>query len=765
MQRRLKRLTDSLTAHLTLELGRDLGLLLLLTAWAAGLVALTGRVAVGPLVVLWAVWAITFAVLVGIGWIRLCGPMVLYELIREGRKRRYILIRTCYAVALLLLLAGLYSYWTWEPGRIGNITAPEMTRFGEMFFFSFMTAQFLAVLLLTPAYTAGAIAGEKDRGTLEFLLTTDLRKREVVLGKLATRVASLMMLVLAGLPILSFTQFFGGIDPDLTLGCFAVLGLTTVSLAALSLLHSIHAQRARTAIVFTYITTAIYLGLGYLAAEYVPEAPAVAEWGVSWEWHGNEYWITLQSIVDALNTGNIIVALKKMIDAWKQHAALTAVVPGVVLRYAIFHALAALFCILWAIMRVRATAVSPQVKPRHETARSHWWNWPRLESNALLWKELVIDRGFHLHRIGRLLLVALALATLVPPIAVGSNYFIDVMEVQGDIEHFQARSERVPDDLRNRLVRLRDDLQRDVHDWVRIIGTLVACLSLVAVAVRAAGSVSGERDRETLDSLLTTPLNRDAILYSKWLASLLAVRWTWLWLMLMWLIALALGGLSIHALPLLIWAWAVYAMFTANLGLWFSIICRSTLRATVSTLLTLVAICFAHWLLLGLYLPFFLYSSGKLDEFPGWIIAFQKYALTPPLTWTVLAFQISDFQRAGVTLEGLRSGEGPGVLIAALAGICVYGVAASLLWKLASSKFRVLGIAQPEHQGLFPVKDQFFESSEEQPGLPSVEVQPVVLATLAEPVPLATPVDEVVKPELRGAVMIEERQEEGKSGE
>ena len=53
---------------------------------------------------------------------------------------------------------------------------------------------------------------------------------------------------------------------------------------------------------------------------------------------------------------------------------------------------------------------------------------------------------------------------------------------------------------------------------------------LLAVAVRASGSISGERDKQTMDGLLTTPLDGHTILLAKWVGAILSVRWGWVWL-------------------------------------------------------------------------------------------------------------------------------------------------------------------------------------------------------------------------------------------
>jgi ABC-type transport system involved in multi-copper enzyme maturation permease subunit len=283
-------------------------------------------------------------------------------------------------------------------------------------------------------------------------------------------------------------------------------------------------------------------------------------------------------------------------------------------------------------------------------------------------------------------------------------------------------------------------LRRDIQDWLKTVGTLVACLTIVVVAVRAASTISGERERQTLDSVLTTPLNRDRILDSKWWAVLLSVRWTWLWLGLLWAVGLVTGGLSLYALPALLYAWVVYAMFATNVGIWFSTWCRSTLRATVATLLTLAGVGLGHWLLLGCYLPFFLYSSGRHEDFPEWVITFQKYGLTPPLTLQALTFQMEDLRQTAIFNTPGRVSESLGMLVAAVAGLFCYNLLATLIWKLAAARFRVLGIAQPLHQGVFPGSSNPFL---EQAG-----------------VPLAAPVDEAdTHITVRGALLIEDKHE------
>src|SRR5262249_41762416 len=187
---------------------------------------------------------------------------------------------------LLVLLLYTYLMWTWkyswtyDADPTGNVPLKLMAEFAEWLFFTFMVVQLVLTVVLTPAYVAGAIAEEKDRKTLEYLLATHLRTREIVLSKLLSRLANLMLIVLAGLPVLSFVQFFGGVDPDLLLAGFAATGLLMVSLAGISIFCSVHARKPRDAIVLTYLIVVAYHSLSFLTLLFLIKEFAQAALGL-----------------------------------------------------------------------------------------------------------------------------------------------------------------------------------------------------------------------------------------------------------------------------------------------------------------------------------------------------------------------------------------------------------------------------------------------------------------------------------------------------
>lgn len=234
-----------------------------------------------------------------------------------------------------------------------------------------------------------------------------------------------------------------------------------------------------------------------------------------------------------------------------------------------------------------------------------------------------------------------------------------------------------------------DVLSEAMNAWVRGVGTAVACLMLLGVAVRASGGVSGERERQTFDALLTCPLESRDILAGKWLGSLLAMRWTWLWLGAIWLLGLVSGGLHPLALPLLALAWFAFAAFVAALGLWYSTVCPNTLRATLWTLFALVVVWAAHWLAWMCCIPVFIVmgpggGGRELEQVLPRVAEFQAFTLTPPATLGFLAFRLKDFEHFDNYASTNWAAEW---LVCALLGIAGWGAAAAVLRSATLERF------------------------------------------------------------------------------
>jgi hypothetical protein len=155
------------------------------------------------------------------------------------------------------------------------------------------------------------------------------------------------------------------------------------------------------------------------------------------------------------------------------------------------------------------------------------------------------------------------------------------------------------------------------------------------------------------------------------------MRRAWWCLGVTWGLGMVAGGIHVLTVPLLVAAFAIYSAFVASLGLFCSTVCRSTLRATVATLVVL--------LILG-GVPALVRAQvhGKLGTQPltvgEWIVWWVHYGQTLPVSLWVLAL---GYDEVGNDEPGWWA---PPLL--ALMGLAFYAAAAWLLWLLTLDALR-----------------------------------------------------------------------------
>lgn len=608
--------------------------------------ALASRLSLGALVVLWGLFILGAAVLLRRGWLKLFGPVLFYDMVRAARRGRYFLLRCFYASLLLFIL-----FCVWMDTSFHGGTHRQASFLALKFFEAFMLVQIIAVSILTPAFVAGAISEEKDRKTLEFLLATDLRNREIVLSKFGSRVANLTLFILTGLPILSFIQFLGGVDPTLVLTGFATTGMTMLGLAGLSILNSVLMKRPRDAIALTYLYLIAFICLGTVGFAF--QKSPVSSYLSFPIWFG-EAAPSFSDLITLLNSGNIMVAIIQVGISG------SSIAPALAQDYALFHGVLALVCVTWATIRLRAVALRqafaavPKAGARHRAR-------PPVGELPMLWKEVAVEGGVRFNWVAAILIAILFLLTLAPGVLMLITYQLDGWGNRRGDPWFA----------------------REMNVWVRMAGTFVACLTLLGLAVRASTSIGNERDKQTLDSLLTSPMDSGTILWAKFLGTLLSVRLAWIWLGIIWGIGVCTGGLHVFALPLVLAGWFVYACFFTMIGLWYSMTARTTMRATVYTMLTTIGLAAGHWLIWLCCGPLLMLAGHNGSARFGEYLAKFQAGMTPPFCLGVFAFTGQDFAHDWGSRE-MAEMVGFSIL-----GMFIWGAAGLIFWStVLSPRFR-----------------------------------------------------------------------------
>ena len=154
-------------------------------------------------------------------------PILSFSATRRMRTFRMMLILLIY----VLLLLGI-AVWLMAPFFAGRVTLGFMTR-GVTCYTVLLILQFALIVLIAPAMSSGAIAGERDRRTLELLLVTQTGSFRIVLGKALESFAFLALLILCGLPVMCLCLITGGIT--FTQVLLGELYLMAIAFAAVSL--------------------------------------------------------------------------------------------------------------------------------------------------------------------------------------------------------------------------------------------------------------------------------------------------------------------------------------------------------------------------------------------------------------------------------------------------------------------------------------------------------------------------------------------------
>lgn len=68
------------------------------------------------------------------------------------------------------------------------------------------------LIFVTPSFIAGSISDERQKGTMEILLTTKMSVHSIVVGKFLSLFVSIMLVVLSQLPLIAILFLYGGIS-------------------------------------------------------------------------------------------------------------------------------------------------------------------------------------------------------------------------------------------------------------------------------------------------------------------------------------------------------------------------------------------------------------------------------------------------------------------------------------------------------------------------------------------------------------------------
>jgi ABC-type transport system involved in multi-copper enzyme maturation permease subunit len=579
------------------------------------------------------------------------GPFARYELRRMAHHRRPpALWRALYAAAVLIILIG--NVWTHIPhtlrlsADLQPADARVMQAVGQRVFAWVAVLQFAFLSYLTVQLFAPLVAEEREAKRLDFLFVTDLRNREILIGKALGRAPQLLDPILASLPILAVLPLLGGVPPTFVVAAAGATLATVLGLAGVSFFCSIVSPTGRKAVEMVYgLCFAYFMFSGVLwAIALKPQAwtfPTSVGLNLS---------VEVSDIVIAASAGNPLVGFMRMVQDINAGADTETRILDAVQSYSLFQ-MSAFACFgLMAVARLRqAKVVDVSAKSPHAPAASAKpaprFVRPPVTDEPVAWHERYRETK---------------LRALPEPWSNARWQFaggIVVVVLAHTLPMMMPRA----DEEAPKII-------------VLFVVWVMGIIALLGASGKASATVARERERDTLEGLMLTGLGCREILRQKWLGCVRS--FTGLGVVLLGTLTGGVIAGVIHPASALLLAVAVtvHATVGASVGLVFSVVSKTPAKAARKMWLTVIGTLWAGSIpVIGIM------NAVQASETEAGIVAVVVFP--PGATGAILwAFE-------GLGRNSHRQWEFVGLLVAAIAGTVVYAALAKGTFALAVWRF------------------------------------------------------------------------------
>jgi ABC-type Na+ efflux pump permease subunit len=601
------------------------------------------------------------------------GPFLRRELTRSSRRRGTFWDRAMTATLVTALVAAVVVTWDWW--EYDRLSVSGASRFALAMFGIVMGMQTLLVVGVVASEVSPGVALERDKKTLDALLTTELSSAEIVLGLLGVGLVKTAAIHLAALPVVVLIVVLGGVDPLWVPLAYAGIAATACAMGALAAAVSAGARTAQSSLALMMLMAMGWLMLPFMAVVVLPRL---------WPWGGRlvtppALWL-LDSSPLAL-VMNIVGVVRR------------TSLPHAVLRMIALELAGSLVLLAWAILRLRpASRALYDGEGRsalRRMLRKRWRDRPPCGDDPVLWHDVHTIPWAHPLAIlaGRLILwgsiAVLVFMTSLFAVPAFAELFANGYGVQ------PGRGE--PLEL-NPFVRMLlwkvgtysvaadpGRARLEFNAALRQASGVFDFLFLLLLAGAASESIVAEKERDTWSGVIATPLSGREILRAKMLGAIWKARGFALVLLGLWTVGLLSGALHplgyLAALASLAATTALFAASGTYVSLW-----AADRSQTGGPVLGVALLLSMSVVLLRLPHPF--------------ASVFNAAGSMPFLTWACLISyeDLHGMRTAGVlpafSTAILDTGEGAAAVLAAfLIGLLGHAVAAALLFRAACRGF------------------------------------------------------------------------------
>ena len=164
------------------------------------------------------------------------------------------------SILSVVTLSVLYSI---RQGYIRNGSEPYSSMM--LLYVVVLTIEVVLLCLFVPSAAGGSIAGERERQTLDILLSSRMSVGEIVMGKLLSCISTAVLLVFTSVPILAVTSMYGGMQLSVLYQSAAYVGFFILFIGSIGVFFSCRFKKTTYASISAYgVIIALTIGTGLL---------------------------------------------------------------------------------------------------------------------------------------------------------------------------------------------------------------------------------------------------------------------------------------------------------------------------------------------------------------------------------------------------------------------------------------------------------------------------------------------------------------------
>jgi ABC-type transport system involved in multi-copper enzyme maturation permease subunit len=406
-------------------------------------------------------------------------PILLRVVTSGGRRLRHAFTRWGYLGLLIFVLMIALMTSNRDAKSLSDLAKASSQVFSAISY-----VQLGMICLLAPVFCAAAITQERDSRTYNILLATPLTNAQIVLGSLFSRLYYVVALLLSGAPVFAITLLYGGVTASNIVLSFSIALSTALFTGSLAIAIAVFRLGSGKTVFWFYVFNAMYLVALYLLDHFwLSIDPATGLYHTTWLTSIHPF-LALQSVVNstAYPTPDLstLAGTNAFVRGYLLHpayayvtlttvASLVLVVPSAIVLRKIAQRSEVGF---WSFFR---NILMRGKEARGRRSRTVW-------ANPVAWREGVTRAGFSGRGIARWVTILVGTAAAI---------VLLVFYHRGDVA---------------------------VEDARRVLMALVIVefsVSLLVATNTSAAAVTKERESQTLDLLLVTPITSRYYIWGK----------------------------------------------------------------------------------------------------------------------------------------------------------------------------------------------------------------------------------------------------------